>query len=279
MESEDRTIWDRIQTIPRWVLYILVIISMIIPLLNPLGLPIPISPQTRTMYSSLETLQDGDVFIMFLDYTAGSMAFHEPGFLAVAYQTIQQGAKMVILSTAVEGPMMYNLMLPKLQSSLDSAGYIYGEDYVYLGYIAGQETALAAVASDIKSAFSTDNFNTPLADLPLMQEVQNYADYTMLISFTMGSPESFVRQFNTQYGVITHIHCGEMMTPTILPFWASGQITGLINGGVGAAELEVLVGKPGDAVKLTDVYSFSNLVVLAFLVLGNIGFIMKGRMS
>jgi hypothetical protein len=250
MESEDITIWDRIQTIPRWVLYILVIISMIIPLLNPLGLPIPISPQTRSMYNSLDTLQDGDVFVMFLDYGAGSMAFHEPGFLAVAYKTIQQGAKMVILSSGEEGPMMYNLMLPKLQSSLDDAGYTYGEDYVYLGYIAGQETALAAVASDIRTAFSTDNFDTPLDDLPLMQEVHNYADYTMLISYTMGSPESFVRQFNTQYGVTTHIHCGEMMTPTILPFWASGQITGLLNGGVGAAELEVLVGKPGDAVKL-----------------------------
>jgi len=277
MESKDRTIWDRIQTVPRWVLYVTVIISMIIPLLNPLGLPIPISPQTRSMYEALETLKEGDRFVMFLDYGSGSMAFHEPGFLAVAYQTIQQGANMIILSTAEEGPMMYNLMIAKLKPVLDNAGYVYGENYVYLGYLAGQETALAAVASDIWSAFPTDNFNTPLEDLLLMQEVHNYADYTMLIAYTMGSPESFVRQFNTQFDVITHIHCGEMMTPTILPFYASGQITGLINGGVGAAELEVLIGRPGDAVKLTDVYSFSNIVVFVFLILGNIGYFMKNR--
>jgi hypothetical protein len=277
MSSEEKTIWDKLQTIPRELIYILVIISMIVPLLNPLGLPIPISPQTRTLFESLETLQQGDVFVQFVDYSAGSMSFHEPGFIAVTYEAVQKGAKLVMLSSAVEGPLMYDIAINKMKPFLDGAGYVYGTDYVYLGYTAGAETALAAIASDIKSVYSTDQYGTPINNLPLMQDVNNHADYTMVISYTMGSPESFVRQFNTQYGVIVHIHCGEMMTPTILPFWASGQITGLLNGGVGAAELEVLVQRPGDAVKLTDVYSFSNLIVFAFLIIGNIGFIMKGR--
>jgi hypothetical protein len=277
MSSEEKTIWDKLQTIPRELIYILVIISMIVPLLNPLGLPIPISPQTRTLFESLETLQQGDVFVQFVDYSAGSMSFHEPGFIAVTYEAVQKGAKLVMLSSAVEGPLMYDIAINKMKPFLDGAGYVYGTDYVYLGYTAGAETALAAIASDIKSVYSTDQYGTPINNLPLMQDVNNHADYTMVISYTMGSPESFVRQFNTQYGVIVHIHCGEMMTPTILPFWASGQITGLLNGGVGAAELEVLVQRPGDAVKLTDVYSFSNLIVFAFLIIGNIGFIMKRR--
>jgi hypothetical protein len=277
MSGEEKTIWDKLQTIPREVLYILVIISMIVPLLNPLGLPIPISPQTSTLFDSLETLQPGDVFVQFVDYSAGSMSFHEPGFIAVTYEAAKKGAKLVMLSSAVEGPLMYDIAINKMKPFLDAEGYVYGTDYVYLGYTAGAETALAAIASDIKSVFSTDQYGTPINNLPLMQDVNNYADYKMIISYTMGSPESFVRQFNTQYGVIVHIHCGEMMTPTILPFWASGQITGLLNGGVGAAELEVLVQRPGDAVKLTDVYSFSNLIVFVFLIIGNIGFIMKGR--
>jgi len=276
MSGEEKTIWDKLQTIPREVLYILVIISMIVPLLNPLGLPIPISPQTRTLFESLETLQPGDVFVQFVDYSAGSMSFHEPGFIAVSYEAAKKGAKLVMLSSAVEGPLMYDIAINKMKPFLDAEGYVYGTDYVFLGYTAGAETALAAIASDIKSVFSTDQYGTPINNLPLMQNVNNYADYKMIISYTMGSPESFVRQFNTQYGVIVHIHCGEMMTPTILPFWASGQITGLLNGGVGAAELEVLVQRPGDAVKLTDVYSFSNLIVFVFLIIGNIGFIMKG---
>ena len=43
--------------------------------------------------------------------------------------------------------------------------------------------------------------------------------------------------------------------------------------------MEVLNKRPGDAVKLTDVYSFSNVLVFIFLLLGNIGFVMQRRMG
>lgn len=277
MANKQDSIWYKIQHIPREILYVLVIISMIVPLLRPMGLPIVISPQTRSLFDSLNTLEPGDVMLEFVDWSAGSMSFHQPGCLAVSYLAVERGAKLVFLSTSPEGPLMYDLMIEKFQPVLDEANYVYGEDYVYLGYVAGLETALAAIASDIRSAFSTDYFGAPLDEIPLMENVNDYADYSMIISYTMGSPESFVRQFNTQHGVITHIHCGEMMTPTILPFWASGQITGLLNGGVGAAEMEVLVKRPGDAVKLTDVYSFSNILVFVFLLVGNVGFVMQRR--
>lgn len=277
MASKQDGVWIKLQHIPREILYLLIIISMIVPLLRPMGLPITISPQTRSLFDSLNTLEPADVMLEFVDWSAGSMSFHQPGCIAVSFQAVKRGAKLVFLSTSTEGPLMYELMLEKFQSVFDEADYVYGEDYVYLGYVAGEETARAAIASDIRTAFSSDYYGTSLDEIPLMQRVHNYADYSMIISYTMGSPESFVRQFNTQYGVITHIHCGEMMTPTILPFWASGQITGLLNGGVGAAEMEVLVKRPGDAVKLTDVYSFSNILVFVFLIIGNIGFIMQRR--
>jgi hypothetical protein len=278
MEEKEDNIWTKIQNIPREILYILLIISMVIPLLSPLGLPLPITAQTRTLYESLLTLEEGDVMLLFVDWGAGSISIHQPGALAVSVQAIQQGAKLVYLTTNTEGPLMYERLLnEKLQPILDNAGYEYGEDYVFLGYVAGAETALAAIASNIRTAYSDDYYRTPLDDIPLMQTVQNHADFDMIITFTMGSPESFVRQFNTQYGVVTHVHCGEMMTPNLLPFWASGQITGLLNGAFGAAELEVLIQRPGDAVKLTDVYSFANILVFVFLVMGNIGYMMIGR--
>jgi len=276
--DEKNTIWHKLQNIPREILYILLIISMIIPLLYPLGLPLPISAQTKSLYDSLNTLKEEDVILQFVDWGAGSISIHQPGCVAVTYQAISYGAKFVYLSTNTEGPLMYERMVTEdLQSIFDKYGYEYGEDYVFLGYVAGAETALAAIASNIRTAYSDDYYGTPIDDIPLMQNVRNYADYDMIVTYTMGSPESFVRQFNTQYGVVTHVHCGEMMTPNLLPFWASGQITGLLNGAFGAAELEVLIKRPGNAVKLTDVYSFSNILVFVFLAMGNIGFILTRK--
>jgi len=275
--NEENTIWEKLQNIPREVLYILLIISMIVPLLQPLGLPLAITDQTRSLYNSMETLESGDIMLLFINWASGSISILEPGGIAVSYKAIEQGAKIVYLSTTTQGPQMYEFMIEKIRPDLEKAGYEYGEDYVYLGYAAGEETALAAIASNIRSVYSSDYYGTPLSEIPLMEEVNNYEDYASIMTFTMGSPESFVRQFNTQYGVTTHVHCGEMMTPNMLPFWASGQVTGLLNGAFGAAEFEVLINRPGDAVKLTDVYSFSNILVFVFLALGNIGFIMMER--
>jgi hypothetical protein len=89
MMGEKITIWHRLQTIPREILYILMIISMIVPLLYPLGLPLPISSQTKSFYDSLNTLEEGDVMLQFVDWGAGSISIHQPGCVAVTYQAIE----------------------------------------------------------------------------------------------------------------------------------------------------------------------------------------------
>ena len=64
-----------------------------------------------------------------------------------------------------------------------------------------------------------------------------------------------------------------MMVPTILPYYPI-NVDGIMNGGVGAAEYEVLSGYAGEAVKLSDMMTMGGLVVLVFLILGNIGYFM-----
>ena len=68
----------------------------------------------------------------------------------------------------------------------------------------------------------------------------------------------------------------EMMVPTILPYYPL-NCAGILNGGIGAAEYEVFAGLPGEAVKLSDMLSMGGLVVLIFLILGNIGWFMKPK--
>jgi hypothetical protein len=68
----------------------------------------------------------------------------------------------------------------------------------------------------------------------------------------------------------------EMMVPTILPYYPI-NVQGVLNGGIGAAEYESFGGFPGEAVKLSDMLSVAHLVILVFLILGNIGWYMRPR--
>jgi hypothetical protein len=90
--------------------------------------------------------------------------------------------------------------------------------------------------------------------------------------------EGWIRQSALRYDMPFITQVNEMMVPTILPYYPI-NCDGIMNGGVGAAEYEAYGGYPGEAIKLSDMMTMGGLVVLIFLVLGNIGWFMKGGRS
>ena len=68
--------------------------------------------------------------------------------------------------------------------------------------------------------------------------------------------------------------CGAtaVMAPKFYAYVASGQYVGLLGGMKGAAEYELLVGERGTAVTGMGAQSIVHLLIIAFVILGNIGF-------
>ena len=56
--------------------------------------------------------------------------------------------------------MMYPLIMEKVKPE-KNYGAEYGKDYVFLGYIAGAQTAMATVLGDIHTAVKEDYYGTP----------------------------------------------------------------------------------------------------------------------
>ncbi len=59
----------------------------------------------------------------------------------------------------------------KLQDTCraDFANKVYGEDYVFLGYMTGGESVVAQLGSNITSVFPQDHFQTPYDDIPMLE--------------------------------------------------------------------------------------------------------------
>jgi hypothetical protein len=66
-----------------------------------------------------------------------------------------------------------------------------------------------------------------------------------------------------------------MMTTSIKPYYDSGQLLGLMDGIKGAADLEFLTDHPGDAIVSSDILSFTQTLVLIFIILGNVAYWMQ----
>ena len=270
------SIWEKLMSIPREVIMALVFIAILIPALNPLGLPLMVGSMSENWYDTVDNLPAGSIVLFDIGYGSGGYPSLGPGNIAAFHQMFDKDLRIVIMATALEGSMMYPLIMAGVKPE-SNYGAVYGEDYVFLGYIAGTQTAMAGVLGDLHALASADYQGTSLSSIPLAAEVSGADDFDLVGYMTTagGTAEGWVYQAYSQYGRPTIGGCLSMMTTSIKPYYDSGQLLGLMDGIKGAADLEFLTGHPGDAIVSSDILSFTQTLVLIFILIGNVAFWMQ----
>jgi hypothetical protein len=270
------SIWEKLTALPREVVMSLILLAMIIPALNPLGLPLMTGDMSRAWYNTVDELPDGSVILFDIGYGSGGYPSLGPGNIAALHQMFEKGHKVVFMATSLEGSMMYPLIMDSVMPE-ESYGYVYGEDYVFFGYIAGDQTAMAGVLGDLKALISVDYQGTSIDTLPLMDNVNGADDFDLVAYLTTagGTAEGWVYQAYSQYNLDVIGGCLSMMTTSIKPYYDSGQLLGIMDGVKGAADLEFLTNHPGDAIVSSDILTFTQSLVLIFILVGNVSYWMS----
>ena len=270
------SIWEKLMSIPREVIMALVFIAILIPALNPLGLPLMTGSMSQAWYDTVDSLPADSILLFDIGYGSGGYPSLGPGNIAAFHQMFENDLRIVIMATALEGSMMYPLIMAGVKPE-SNYGAVYGEDYVFLGYIAGGQTAMAGVLGDLHALASTDYQGTSLSSLPLAAEVGGAEDFDIVAYMTTagGTAEGWVYQAYSQYDRPILGGCLSMMTTSIKPYYDSGQMLGLMDGIKGAADLEFLTGHAGDAIISSDILSFTQTLVLIFILIGNVAFWMQ----
>jgi len=254
----------------------LVFIAILIPALNPLGLPLMVGSMSQAWYDTVDSMPAGSILLFDIGYGSGGYPSLGPGNIAAFQQMFDKDLRIVIMATALEGSMMYPLIMEGVQPE-SNYGAVYGEDYVFLGYIAGGQTAMAGVLGDLHALASTDYQGTSLSSLPLAAEVSGADDFDLVGYMTTagGTAEGWVYQAYSQYDRPIIGGMLSMMTTSIKPYYDSGQMLGLMDGIKGAADLEFLTNHPGDAIVSSDILSFTQTLVLILILIGNVAFWMQ----
>jgi hypothetical protein len=154
----------------------------------------------------------------------------------------------------------------------DGKGLEYGVDYVNIGYIAGLETAQAALSTDTWSLMTEDVYGNDFNDLPLMNEIRSAEDTKIIICATSSGDQTvgWVRQAHEKYGTIVLTLPISIGITSIQPYYESGQVSALLYGSRGAAEYEILTNRPGEAVTQTDALTLQHILLIAVVIFGNI---------
>ena len=265
------TFWEKLQSIDRRWVYLMVGLAVIFPFIVPIHFPLSITPEARSLYDTVEALPDSSAVMLVFDYYPSTMAETEPMAVAAARHFFKKNCKIITLSNIpLGGPSMAEEVTRRVAKEY---GKTYGVDYVNLGYKYGYVSVMKGMASSIESVFPTDNSGTPLKELPLMQKVKSYKDIAFLFEVADNATADFwISIVNAGYGLPMGVGATAVMAPKFYSFYGSKQIVGLLGGMKGAAEYEVLIDQPDAAFRGMDVQSLVHLLIIFMVIIGNVGF-------
>lgn len=249
------------------ILYLLVAIAIAVPILNPIGLPVKIGADSRVFYELIESLPPGAIVHYGIDPEIGGFEELRSRMVVIGKHLFEKDVKLVFIGFDPNAPPIYNMLIADIGVPSDKE---YGKDYVFLGYLPGKEIAIASYAKDIHSLISVDFFGTPLDELELMDEIRDITDFDLAMSFSShGLPLNYVDQIYVPYNVPLGVCIIGVMAPAIRPYYPD-QISGFLSTPRNGAEYELLANKPGIGIADFDAQTIAHVILLIFIVSGNL---------
>ncbi len=269
-------IWlERMLAIDRRILYALIFLAVLIPSLVPIGLPIKITPEVRNVYDRIDALKPGEIIMLDFGYDPSTAAELEPMAMAMLRHAFSKDLRVLACCLSSTG---VTLAESELETVAREYQKVYGEDYLYLGYQPYPGIVIMTMGENFRTPFPLDYRGKPLDDYPLMKGVRNYDNVAMVFTVNATSGiDYWIIYGQGRYKFQLGLGSAAVMATNYYQYLQSGQLFGIISGLRGAAEYEILVDKGDVARKGMDVQSVAHALIIAFIVLGNVAFIVERR--
>lgn len=254
----------------RWI-FLIIGLSVLLPLFFPVGLPIRATDTTQRVYDTFESLQPKSKVLLSCEYGPSTKPEIHPMVIAVLHQLFRNDHKVYVTCLWPDGQFLASEALREVAGDYNK---VYGQDYVILGYKPGSEAVIKGMVRDLRAIFSTDVKGTKVEEIAMMSNIYKFEDFDFLFSASAGFPGSleWMQYATDNTNVKMSTGTTSIMVNDIMPFVVSDQIQGILAGMPGAAEYEKLVGKPGIGTSGMDAQSLAHLVIVFFIVFGNIGY-------
>lgn len=267
--------WQKLANIDRRVIYALMILTIAVALLNPVGLAIVPSGETQRVYDFIDDLPSGSVVYLGFDFSAGGIPELMPAAQSLIRQGFRKDLKFICAGMWVMAGDMADMAFSIAADEFPDKEY--GVDWINVGYKPGGEVLLQKMLASIyEAAVGRDHYGNDLNTLPLLNEVPTIKDADALFIFVTGTPgeKQYIAHVTSRHKIPMLISAISVSVPEIMPLIQAKQIHAGVLGMKGAAEYEVLVGNPGSATAGMDAQSFSHALIIVFIILGNVGYLL-----
>ena len=270
-------------SLDRRIIFLIVGLSVLMPLLKPewIDLPIRTTPESQIVFDEINKLNAGDKILLSFEYSPSTKPEIHPMAIAILKHLYAKNIQVYGFALWPDGNFMSTEAFSEVSDDYDKK---YGVDYVNLGYKPGGEAVIKGIASDIRTLYTVDLQGTFINDIPMMKDVFNIEDFDFVFSLSAGYPGSkeWVQYACDPNNIPLSTGCTSIQVTDIMPYVENDQIRGILAGMPGAAEYESLVetelqkmeisGKPGKASGMMAAQSIAHVVIVLFIIFGNISY-------
>lgn len=272
---------ETLQNLDRRWIFLLMGLSVAIPILLGLQFPEKPSQLARNVFEEVESLQPGDKVLMAWDFDPSTEGELGPMATAFARHCCEKKVKMYFLTLLPVGPQMVENTIENVIRK-DFPELVYGEDYVNLGFKSGYEGVIKVIVTDLRGLYTTDARGTNIDQIPMCKDMENVQEMDLIVNVSGAYPgtKEWVQYAVTPYPdkIKMVAGCTGVQAPLLYPYIPE-QLSGLLGAIKGAAEYESLVVKNylGDEVdhkylegkRRMGPQLVAHLLMIALIVLGN----------
>ena len=267
--------WERISSVDSRILYLLLALSVALPLVIKPKINIRVSEPVRTAFEAVDKLAPGSVIMISIDFDPSSAPEVQPMLIGILRHAFKKDLKVIVTGQLALGLPLAEIALNQVAPEMNK---VYGKDYVNIGYRPGYTAMMVGIGREIRDYFRTDYRGVPIDSFEFMRKVHNYRDIGLLVSLAHGAvADAWIQYVGGRYNEPIIVGCTGVNAPNLYQYLHAGQIKGIIGGLQGAAEYETLIDQPGSATLGMPAQSWGHGLIILLLIIGNIGFLLTRK--
>ena len=278
-----KNIFIKLGSLDRRSIFVIIGLSVLIPLLKPDWVSLPIHPDrhTQKVFDEINNLNLGSKVLLSFEYGPSTMPEIHPMAIALIKHMFAKKISIYGFALWPDGNFMSTDAFSEVSNEFD---IVYDKNYINLGFKPGGEAVIKGIASDIATMYTMDLAGKPIHELQMMQGITNIMDFDFVISLSAGDPGSkqWVQYATDPKGIPFTTGCTSIQVTDVIPYVENDQILGILAGMPGAAQYEKLVENElssmgidsvvGKASSMMSAQSIAHIVIVLFIILGNISY-------
>jgi len=275
---------SKLNRMDRRIVFLLVTVVILIPLLLNIQSRLYVDKATHDLFNRIDAIQPGGQPILIsFDYDPQVAPELDPMAVAVLRHCFAKGIKVIGMGLQPQGDAIGEAIISRISKEYNKKS---GTDYCYFGYRPGGYIVMLYIGENVKKALPQDYYGVSYDSLPMMKGIHNYDDIPLVLSLAGSTwPNTWIMFAGTRYKASIADGCTAVMAPEYYPFLQTGQLVGQMAGMKGAAEYEQLIVDAGYtkskdiASKAMSAISYSHILIILLIVMGNIGYFVTRRME